>query len=142
MLDLGYYDSTNTAIYWIAYFATLGILWCAAYVDVRERRVPNFLWFIALIPIPLVFLNRLWMIDIFFIPLILMFSVLLWKRKIWGMGDVKGIAYIGLMLGALPTILIVLLAYFVVPKKPNQPFMLHLFIGTLIASGGIFVWLL
>lgn len=151
MFDFGYFDITrenitNVWIYRFFYLFAVGILAYAALWDHRQRRVPNALWLAALIPVPAALTIRDLTMDAVFLPVLFIVCLALRFQMSWGMGDAKGIVWMGLLLGSFPAIMLTILAIALtafIPKKElkGMPFMIPLGMASVLGLGLMMIWL-
>lgn len=118
-----YYGSTNHELYLGLLIWTTLIYLYAAWWDHNQHRVPNWIWFFAMIPIPSTFIIRDYAWDMVFIPIIIIMCYIFWVKEKWGAGDVKGIIILSFLIGSFPTVLIMGFAIISVMKNRNVPFM-------------------
>jgi Flp pilus assembly protein protease CpaA len=123
-----------------------GILGVATYFDLKERRVPNWLWFIATIPVPATFIGKFLWFEFIFVLGMIAYSYVLWRYDVWGMGDVKTTVWLSLMASGpfalLTTFLAMLVAWVwkTVRKKEglgDAPFLPYILISSFIMILGI-----
>lgn len=149
MFDLGYFDSVKAypqgvQVYADFYVWALIVLAYAAWWDVKQRRVPNWVWLYASIPIPAMMLMRDLTLDLFFLVPTLIICLGLRLKLSWGMGDAKAIMFLYLLLGSFPAITITLLAIALTGttnKKDNIPFLMPLFVAAMLGIGLVMVWM-
>ncbi len=132
----------NPIAYLGVYLVAYGIIGFAAWIDHKERRVPNWLWLAGL---PLAAYS-IWIrdmaLDAWLLCPFLGIVLLLGFKKKMGMGDAKGLIWLSVCIGVIPAFVVWMIALTTLPRKGERlPFMVHLAIGMGLTFGLMLGWM-